>query len=186
MNMELIKNHPIFVAVNKNSFLAFLTKTFLASLLIAISAQITVPAWPVPMTLQPTAVMVIGLIASPSVAVASVIAYIIEGACGLPVFHTLKSGIPHLFNTTGGYIFGFIPLVYLISSLKDKSQSFAYRFGVCLLGNIALYTAGISYLSLFVGFSSAIQFGLLPFLFKIIVSISFAIISANLIRKIKI
>ena len=186
MNTQTLKDSLGFVVDNKNTLPTFLGKTLLFSLLIAISAQITIPAWPVPMTLQPTALMVIGLITSPSIAVASVIAYIIEGACGLPVFHAFKSGIPHLFNTTGGYIFGFIPLVFVISSLKDKSQSFAYRFVVCLLGSIALFTCGIGYLSLFVGFGKAIQLGLLPFLPKTVVSIAFAILSANLIHKIKI
>jgi biotin transport system substrate-specific component len=186
MNTQIAKNHPNFIAENKNELLIFLAKAFLGSLLIAISAQITIPSWPVPMTLQPTAIMAIGLMVSPRIAVASVVAYILEGACGLPVFHAFKSGIPHLFNTTGGYIFGFIPMVYLISALKDKSQTFLYRFGICLLGNIVLYGVGVSYLSLFMGINSAIQLGLVPFLFKIIFSISFAILSANLIRKFKI
>jgi len=186
MNTQIAKNHPSFIAENKNGLLIFLAKAILGSLLIAISAQITIPSWPVPMTLQPTAIMAIGLMVSPRIAVASVVAYILEGACGLPVFHAFKSGIPHLFNTTGGYIFGFVPMVYLISSLRDKSQTFLYRFGICLLGNIVLYGVGVSYLSLFVGLNSAIQLGLVPFLFKIVFSISFAILSANLIRKFKI
>lgn len=186
MNTQIAKNHPSFIAENKNRLLIFLTKAFLGSLLIAISAQITIPSWPVPMTLQPTAIMIIGLMVSPRIAVASVVAYILEGACGLPVFHAFKSGIPHLFNTTGGYIFGFVPMIYLISVLKDKSQTLLYRFGICLFGNVVLYAIGISYLSLFVGLNSAVQLGLVPFLFKIVFSISFAILSANLIRKFKI
>ncbi|MBY0463094.1 MAG: biotin transporter BioY [Alphaproteobacteria bacterium] len=185
MNTQIAKNHPSFITENKSRVVSFLVKAFLGSLLIAISAQITIPSWPVPMTLQPTALIVIGLIATPRIAVATVIAYILEGACGLPVFHAFKSGIPHLLNTTGGYIFGFIPMIYLISSLKDRSQTFLYRFGISLLGYMTLYMVGISYLSLFVGFSTAIQLGLVPFLVKTVFSISFAILSANLIQKFK-
>ncbi|MBY0282029.1 MAG: biotin transporter BioY [Alphaproteobacteria bacterium] len=186
MNIEIAKNHLGLIATNKSGLLDFLAKAFLGSLLIAISAQITIPAWPVPMTLQPTALIFIGLIATPRIAVATVITYILEGACGLPVFHAFKSGVPHLLNTTGGYIFGFIPMIYLISSLKDKSQTFSYRFGISLLGYMTLYVVGISYLSLFVGFSTAIQLGFVPFLVKTIFSISFAILSTNLIHKFKI
>ncbi|NBT85220.1 MAG: hypothetical protein EBT45_01790 [Alphaproteobacteria bacterium] len=186
MNTHVARNHPSFIVENKNGLLSFFVKVFLGSLLIAISAQITIPSWPVPMTLQPPVLMIIGLMTSPRIAVASVVAYILEGAYGMPVFHAFKGGIPHLLNTTGGYIFGFIPMVYLISTLKDKSQTFLYRFGICFLGNIALYTVGISYLSLFVGFDAAIQMGLVPFLFKIVFGILFAILSANLIRKFKI
>lgn len=186
MNTQITQNRPKLITKNTNDLLIFLTKAFLGSLLIMVSAQIAIPAWPVPMTLQTTAIMAIGLMASPGVAVSSVVMYILEGAFGLPVFHAFKGGISHLFNTTGGYIFGFIPMIYLISSLKDKSHNFLYRFGVCLLGNIALYTAGISYLSLFIGLNSAVQLGFLPFLVKMIFSISFAILSVNLIHKLKI
>ncbi len=163
----------------------FLAKVISGSLLIAIAAQIAIPFWPVPMTLQTTAVMAIGLVASPSVAVGSVIAYIIEGMIGIPVFSGFSRGISILFGTTGGYIFGFIPMVHIISSLKDRSASLSFRFGICLLGQTMLYTIGVSYLSLFLGVSAAIQLGLIPFIIKIPANILFAIFGVDVLQAIK-
>jgi biotin transport system substrate-specific component len=165
--------------------LRFLAKVIFGSLLIAIAAQIAVPFWPVPMTLQTTAIMAIGLVASPSVAVGSAVAYVIEGALGLPVFSGFSSGISTILGTTGGYIIGFIPMIHIISSLKDKSIGLAYRFGICLLGQGMLYIIGVSYLSLFVGVSGAIQLGLLPFIIKIPASILFSIFGIDVLKAIK-
>lgn len=165
--------------------LLFLVKVIAGSLLIAVAAQIAIPFWPVPMTLQTSAIMGIGLIASPSIAVGSVLAYIIEGAVGLPVFSSFSSGISVLFGTTGGYIIGFIPMIHIISSLKDKGSSLVYRFGVCLLGVSMPYMMGVSYLSLFVGGAAAIQLGLIPFIIKIPVGILFSIFGVDVLKAIK-
>ena len=169
----------------KKETLVFLTKAILGSLLIAVAAQITVPSWPVPMTLQTTAITILGLTLSPRLAVASVIAYILEGSVGLPVFHAFKSGIPHLLNTTGGYLFGYIPMIYIISALKNRNQKITYQIGICLLGQVAMYAVGLSHLSLFVGWAVAVQTGLIPFLFKIPVGILFSLLSVNLLQRIK-
>lgn len=165
--------------------LFFLAKVVAGSLLITVAAQIAIPFWPVPMTLQTSALMAIALLASPSVAVGSVIAYIIEGALGLPVFSDFSSGISVLLGTTGGYIIGFIPMVHIISSLKDKGDSLVYRFGICLLGIGMPYIMGVSYLSLFVGGAAAIQLGFIPFIIKIPAAILFSIFGVDVVKAVR-
>ncbi len=58
------------------------------SALIAICSHITLPLWftPVPLTLQPFAVLLVGLLLEPRLAAATLVAYLLEGAAGLPVF----------------------------------------------------------------------------------------------------
>src|SRR6202789_3468836 len=83
------------------------------SALVAICAHLAVPLWftPVPVTLQPFAVLLLGLLLGPRTAFAATVAYLAEGAAGLPVFtpHGL-GGIAQLLGPTGGYLLSY-PLV---------------------------------------------------------------------------
>src|SRR5262245_65227543 len=76
------------------------------SLVVALSAQIAIPLpWtPVPVTLQPLAVMLVGAFLGPWRGAASMFLYLIEGAAGLPVFTPIGTpGIAHLLGPYGAY-----------------------------------------------------------------------------------
>ena len=165
--------------------ITFLTQAVLLSFLIALSAQIRVPFWPVPLTLQTTTILAIGLAYQPRLAIAAVIAYICEGVSGLPVFQGMNSGLYYLFGPTGGYIVGFVPVVAIVSYLKGSQLTFVRLFKVCLLAKASMYVLGVLWLSSFVGMKSAVGLGLFPFLLKIPVSIAFVIASSNLINSFK-
>ncbi|HCI48822.1 MAG: hypothetical protein A2977_01950 [Alphaproteobacteria bacterium RIFCSPLOWO2_01_FULL_45_8] len=166
---------------NKNHALVYATKVLLGSFFIAASAQISIPFYPVPMTMQPAALMIIGLLCSPHMTVSIVTTYLIEAAVGLPVLSNFTSGIPHLIGTRGGYIVGgFLPLALITSLMRQASGHLLYRILGCLSGNVFLYTVGIAWLSTFIGFEKAIQFGLYPFLWEIPIYIAFSILTANL------
>jgi len=81
------------------------------SLLLALCSQIALPLYftPVPLTLQTFAVLLLGLLLSPRLAAGSVIAYLAEGALGLPVFAPAPalSGLAHLLGPTGGYLLSY-------------------------------------------------------------------------------
>lgn len=79
------------------------------SLLIAVCAQIAVPMWPVPMTMQSFAVLLIGATLGWRLGMASVFLYLLEGASGLPVFQGFSFGGAALAGVTGGYLLAFIP-----------------------------------------------------------------------------
>jgi len=106
------------------------------SLVIALSAQATVPLWPVPMTLQTLAVLVVGAALGPRLGALAALAYLAEGAAGLPVFAGLSGGAMHLAGPTAGYLFAF-PLAAAIAG-------YAARRGLCdrPLRAIAPMTAG--------------------------------------------
>src|ERR1035441_2536466 len=56
--------------------------------LVAVCAHVSIPLWftPVPITLQPFAVVLLGLLLGPQIAFGAMVAYLAEGASGLPVF----------------------------------------------------------------------------------------------------
>src|SRR3989441_13144868 len=79
----------------------------LGALLVAVAAQISVPlpGTPVPMTLQPMAVLLVGGLLGPQLGALSMILYLAMGAAGLPVFTPsplLLPGSGRLFGQTGG------------------------------------------------------------------------------------
>ena len=82
----------------------------LGSLLVAVCAHISIPLWftPVPVTLQTFAVLLLGLLLSPSLSAAALLLYLIEGAIGLPVFSPYAPpGFLHLLGPTGGYLLSY-------------------------------------------------------------------------------
>src|SRR4030095_15991780 len=75
------------------------------TILLAVAAKVSVPFWPVPMTLQTLAVFVISAAYGRNLAVATMLAYLAEGAIGLPVFAT-GAGLAYMAGPTGGYLLG--------------------------------------------------------------------------------
>ena len=94
----------------------------LGTVLITLAAKINVPTWPVPVTLQSFAVAALAAAFGWRIGMATVIAYLIEGAAGLPVFAT-GAGLAYLVGPTGGFLLGFIPMAYVIGRAADLGAS---------------------------------------------------------------
>jgi biotin transport system substrate-specific component len=92
------------------------------TLLITLAAKINVPTWPVPVTLQSFAVAVLAGAFGWRIGVATVVAYLLEGAVGLPVFAT-GGGIGYLVGPTGGFLIGFVAMAYVIGRAADMGAS---------------------------------------------------------------
>ncbi|HVU42198.1 MAG TPA: biotin transporter BioY, partial [Xanthobacteraceae bacterium] len=92
----------------KASPLATLGIVLVGSWLLAASSWIEAPMWPVPMTAQTYAVLLIGAVCGFRLAAATVAAYLVEGAIGLPMFAGGAGGPQHLIGPTGGYLIGFL------------------------------------------------------------------------------
>ena len=138
------------------------------SLLIALCARVTVllPFSPVPVTAQTFAVLMIGALLGAKRGSLAALAYIIEGALGLPVF-AFGGGFAVLLGPTGGYLIGFIPAAYVTGFLAQKGWD--RRIGTTILamifGNIVIYTFGLLWLSRLMGISKAVPVeGLYPFI----------------------
>lgn len=142
------------------------------SLLVAVCAQIALPLYftPVPLTLQPFAVLLLGLLLSPRMAAATLAAYLAEGAMGLPVFAPGPlgiSGMAHLLGPTGGYLLAYPLAAPLISALWHRSaRGFTAAAFSATAGNIAILACGALWMAALTHSSiqSVLTLAVLPFL----------------------
>ena len=138
---------------------------FLGSLLLIASAKIKVPLYPVPMTLQPLAVLMIAMLFGRKLATLTVGLYIFKGIIGLPVF-AFGGGFMYLMGPTGGFILGFFASVFVVGYLADRGWGRKISLSIIsmLIGMAIIYVLGIFQLALLKGFNFALLKGFYPFL----------------------
>ena len=145
-----------------------MTLISLFSALTAVGAFISIPLYPVPLTLQTLFTLLAAMTLGSVMGASSQIIYVLLGVVGLPVFAGFKAGIGILFGPTGGFIFGFIISTYIIGKIIElkKDKNIFYYFLAGIIGTIILYIVGITQLSLVtgIGIKKAITVGMLPFL----------------------
>ena len=143
-----------------------LVQTFCLSWFITLAAQIEVPFYPIPMTMEDWAIMLIALTAAPSVAIGATFLFLGYAVIGLPVLSTGVTGLTLFFTPTAGFLAGFILMSATISMLKDRysGSNFWVQLGIVLVGNVVLFAAGLGWLAYLMDWRVAIQVGLLPFL----------------------
>jgi biotin transport system substrate-specific component len=96
----------------------------------------------------------------------SVLTYLAQGIAGLPVFAGGMSGLAYLLGPTGGYLVGFVVAAYVTGMLAERGwdRRVGTAFVALLLGTLALYTIGLTWLSVFVGVKAVMPLGLYPFI----------------------
>ena len=132
--------------------------------LIAMGSWISIPFVPVPFTLQTLFVLLAGIVMK-RYAVIPTSLLVLFGAMNLPVFHNGASGIGILLGPTGGYIIGFIPASLIVGLAYEGEKKSVHVAGI-ILGEAALFTAGVGWLSLSTGIAlvQASLIGLVPFI----------------------
>jgi len=134
----------------------------LGSAVLAASAHVSLPMWPVPATLQSLAVLLLGALGGARLGAATVALYLLEGAMGLPVFAGGTAGPAVLIGPTAGYLLGFLPGAW-IAGLAARGAW--WRQAVMLLAaHLALFVPGVLWLATFVGPERAWMAGFLVFL----------------------
>ena len=140
----------------------------LFSAMIVVGAYISIPMpGGVPIVLADFFVMLAGLFIGWKYGLLSVILYLGLGAIGIPVFSSGGSGIAFFMGPTGGFLVGYLLLVVTVGMFTSrKKDSLVLNFIALLVGNIFLYSLGISWLNIGIGLSLpvAIASGLIPFL----------------------
>lgn len=142
------------------------------TVLAEVCAHIVLPLYftPVPLSLQPLAVLLLGLLLGPRLAGVTMAAYLAEGAIGLPVFApgaVASGGLAHLFGPTGGYLLAYPAAAILISWLWRR---IGRGFGAALLaaaaGDVLILGCGALWLSVWMHASTTSSFTLavVPFL----------------------
>ncbi len=137
----------------------------ICSLLLILSAKIKVDLYPVPMTLQPLAVLMIAMLCGRNISVAAVSLYLFQGMIGIPVF-AYGGGLPYLIGPTGGFLFGFLLASVILGEFADRGwgKSLFKSIVAMLTGLLVIYFMGILQLSILKGFDFAIIYGLKPFI----------------------
>ena len=137
------------------------------SVLITLCAQVSVPFYPVPVTMQTFAVILIGLTYGWRLGGITVALYLVEGAIGLPVFAGGKGGMIVLMGPTAGYLYGFFFAAVACGWFAERGFDRTYlKLIVPLLaGNVLLYTSGLIWLGNFIGWDKPVlDLGLYPFI----------------------
>jgi biotin transport system substrate-specific component len=134
------------------------------SLALAISAKIQVPFWPIPMTLQSLAVLLIGIAYGAPLAAATVFAYLAEGFAGLPVFASAAAGPAYFMGPSAGYLLGFLIAAPGVGWFAHRYRSLAAITTTLTLGHVALFVPGVLWLAVLFGWQQAIAAGVTPFL----------------------
>ena len=161
----------------------------LVTALLAASAWITIPIGAVPVTLQVFFVVLAALLLSPPWAAASVAAYRVLGAAGLPVFAGAQGGLGVIAGPTGGYLMGFLVGAVLGSLLRVRLAtrvSAAVADAIAALVVIlAIYTVGATWLAsvLDLDLSRAVVVGVLPFIVPDLAKAGVAMAAAGAIRR---
>ena len=138
------------------------------SVLIALSAQIAIPVAgsPVPATGQTFGVLLVGMALGSRRGALAVIAYLLEGAMGAPVF-ALGTSAPALVGPTAGYLYGFVPAAFVVGYLAEKGwdRNPVSTALAMLAGNILLYVPGLIWLGLMIGTtpSKTLAIGFIPY-----------------------
>ena len=148
---------------------------FLGSILLAISAKVKIPFYPVPMTMQTFVVLFFGICFGYKIGLATVGLYLVEGIIGLPVFSNSPErgvGLVYFTGPTMGYLIGFLFACYFASHIKLEDNYFII-FIKLILSVSVIYILGVLWLGTLLGWDKPIvQLGVKPFLlaeiFKII------------------
>jgi biotin transport system substrate-specific component len=116
------------------------------TLFIAAAAKVSVPMWPVPISMQTLAILLVGFAMGSRLGALTVMAYLAQGAMGLPVFspNTLP-GVAGLLGPTGGFLVGFVGLAWLAGFAVERglARGVFTTAAVALVASALLYVPGI-------------------------------------------
>ena len=178
--MELIKQNT------QSQIIKSLAIIFFGSIVLAISAKIKIPFYPVPMTMQTFVVLFLGISFGYKVALATVGLYLFEGIMGLPVFSNSPEkgvGIVYFTGPTMGYLIGFLTACFLASFIKFNDNYFMI-FTKLILSVSTIYIFGVLWLGTLIGWDKPIiELGVVPFLLAEIFKIALLTVLAKKILK---
>jgi biotin transport system substrate-specific component len=141
----------------------------LGALLVAGAAQVSIPlpGTPVPMTLQPMAVLLVGGLLGAPLGAASMILYLAMGAAGLPVFTPTVplAGVTRLFGPTGGYLLAYPVAAWAVGAIVADGRSLWRTAWGVFAGLVLIHLGGLAQLLILTGnLTAAARFGTVPFL----------------------
>lgn len=116
---------------------------------LTLAAKIRVPMWPVPVTMQTFAVLVIGSAYGLRLGLVTLLGYMALGAAGLAVFSGDAGGLAYMAGPTGGYLLGFVLAAALVGLLARRGWDRSVRgtLASMVLGNAVIYAVGLPWMA---------------------------------------
>ena len=171
MSLTLSTRPTIIDRVVPKNLAADITMVVAGTALTALAAQVTIPLYPVPLTGQTFAVLLVGTVLGFSRGALSMALYVLLGAAGLPIFQDGASGFA--FGPTLGYLIGFVGAAALTGFMAERGWDKKwYQVALAFIaGSAVIYGFGLAWLSIFLGavgapndIVSTMSAGLFPFL----------------------
>lgn len=149
----------------RRSLVANVALVVAGSLLFALGARLSFEIGVVPITFQPFALALVAALLGPRLGFFAALAYLAEGASGMPVFAGGAFGPQILTGPTGGYLLAYPVATYLVGALYERGarRNYALRFAAQVAGLAVVYAGGAALLATYVGVSRAIVLGVVPF-----------------------
>lgn len=140
----------------------------LGTLLLTLSAKIQIPFWPVPFTMQTAVVLMLGMALGFRLATVTILAYLLEGALGLPVFAGTPErglGLAYMMGPTGGYLAGFLVAAALCGALAERGwdRSVLRTALAVSVGHVLILGMGFAWLATLMPVEKAYAAGIAPF-----------------------
>jgi biotin transport system substrate-specific component len=152
----------------------------LGAALVAAAAQIAVPlpGTPVPLTLQPLAVLIVGGLLGPWLGASSLLFYLALGAAGLAVFTPIGlPGLARLLGPTGGYLLAYPLAAFAVGTLSSGASGYVRLALAALAGLVLIYLGGLAQLWVYAGnIRAAARYGTLPFLVGDLIKLGVAVL----------
>ena len=160
----------------------------LGSILLTVSAKIKIPFYPVPMTMQTFAVLLIGISCGYKLGLIIVTVYLIEGLFGIPVFANSPEkgiGLAYFTGPTMGYLIGFLVAVFL-AGYFEYEKNLIYNFLKLLFSVSFIYIFGLLWLGTLIGWDKPIfKLGAQPFLLAELFKILILVFLSPYVKKLK-
>ncbi len=136
----------------------------IGSLFLALMSQVSVPLpfTPVPMTMQTFGVLCLAITLGGRGAAFAVLAYLLEGSLGLPVFAKNVPGLWFM-GPTAGYLIGFVAAAYVLGSYLETARSSFAAFCAMFGAELLILALGSAWLAIFLGPEMAFNLGAMPF-----------------------
>ena len=136
------------------------------SWVIAASSWVTAPMYPVPMTMQTFAILLVAGLAGARLGIAIVMTWLAQAALGLPFLAEGSGGLDPFAGPTAGYLAGFVIAVFVSGALAERPgrRGLLQMLGVFLLGHAVSLGCGWSWLAMMIGPRAAFDSGVAPFL----------------------
>src|SRR5689334_5703827 len=148
------------------------------SLFIAAAAQFSINIGPIPITGQSFAVLLTGALLGPRLGAAAVIAYLVEGAFGLPFFAGGTAGIVRFFGPTGGYLVAFPAAAYVTGAFAEHGWDRTYMTAAAAMaiGSVIVLGGGWAWYTILTSTPpvAAFQIAVLPYLVGDVIKIALA------------